>query len=131
MGADIRLVLPGHCLLCFGGLRNEAEARQVLTSADAEHTFYADRDWRQERAGSLASLNGCAATVALRLLEDLVAERVQESTWVHIEFDASGRLNISYPSLPSDRSHCRLCGLMGWGDAGLPRIVELLQLEDF
>jgi hypothetical protein len=43
MGADIRLVLPGRCLLCCGGLRHAAAARQVLASAEAEQTLYAVR----------------------------------------------------------------------------------------
>ena len=30
MGADVRLVFPGQCLLCCCGLRDVAQARQVL-----------------------------------------------------------------------------------------------------
>ncbi|MBI2201218.1 MAG: ThiF family adenylyltransferase [Armatimonadetes bacterium] len=129
LGADVRLVLPGQCLLCFGGLRDEAEARRVLASAEAERAFYAHRDWRSERAGSLASLNQCAVGVAQRLLEDLIAERIQESLWARLEFDASGRLAVSYPtvSLPHDRPPCSLCKLRGWGEEGLPHVAELFR----
>lgn len=129
MGADVRLVLPGRCLLCFGGLRNAAEARQVLTSAEMEGAFYAQRDWQCERAGSLASLNQCAVGVALRLLEDLMAERVQDSTWAHLEFDALGRLAVSYPVVPpaNEPLSCRLCSLTGWGEEGLSRVAQLFR----
>ncbi|MBI3962993.1 MAG: ThiF family adenylyltransferase [Deinococcus sp.] len=128
LGADVRLVLPGQCLLCFGGLRDEARAWQMLASTEAERAFYARQDWRRERAGSLASLNQCAVGVGVRLLEDLIAERVQESTWAHLAFDASGRLTVSYPtgSPRLDRSPCSLCELAGWGEDGLPRVVDLL-----
>jgi len=131
MGLDVRLVLPGHCLLCCGGLSNVVEARQVLASAEAERAFYAQRNWRHERAGSLASLNHCAVGLALRLLEDFIAARVQDSTWAHAEFDPAGRLSVVYPHLPpvSERSTCRLCYLSGWGEEGLSRLVELLRQE--
>jgi len=122
MGADVRLMLPGQCLLCYGGLRNEAEARQLLASANTEHTFHTTRNWQSERAGSLASLNGCATSIALRLLEDLVAERVRESMWAHIEFDTSGRLTVSYPESPKASSYCRICELTGCGEEGLLRV---------
>lgn len=68
MGADVRLVLPGQCLLCCGGLRHPAAARQALVSAEAARTLYAQRDWRRERTGSLASLNLTAVGRALQLL---------------------------------------------------------------
>ncbi len=94
VGADVRFVLPEHCLWCFGGLRHATEARQVLASTEAERDFVAQRDWQRERAGSLGSLNQCAVGVALRLLEDLLDGRVQDSTWAHLEFDAAGRLSV-------------------------------------
>jgi hypothetical protein len=98
MGADIRLILPAEtCLLCWGGLRDETGARRALASADAERALYAQRDWRRERAGSLASLNHLAVSLALRLWEDFLSERVHTSTWVHVEFDDAGRLTVSYP----------------------------------
>lgn len=131
MGADVRLVLPERCLLCFGGLRHAAEAQHVLASAAAEGAFYAQRDWRHERAGSLASLNQCAVGMALRLLEDLIAERVQDSTWLHLEFDAMGRLAVSYPLVPPDNTPhpCRLCSLTGWGEEGLSRVAQLFRQD--
>jgi hypothetical protein len=119
MGADVRLVLPGErCLLCLGGLADLEGARRVLASADAEQAFHAGRDWRRERAGSLRSLNHLAASVALRLWEDLVAGLVRASTWTHIEFDPSGRLTVSHPS-----SHLPFSGISGRDDADPPDSV--------
>jgi hypothetical protein len=131
MGADVRLLLPGHCVLCCGGLRHTAEARHVLASAEAEQAFYAQRHWQEERAGSLASLNQYAASLGLRLLEDLIAAHVQDSTWIHSEFDATGRMSVSYPAvLPPLVSHpCPLCALVGWGEEGRARLIELLRQE--
>ena len=133
MGLDVRLVFPGHCLMCCGRLGNIAEARQVLASAEAERAFYAQRDWQRERAGSLASLNHCAVGLALRLLEDFIAARVQESTWMHLEFDPAGRLSVVYPPVPPvrERPTCRLCRLSGWGADGLPQLIELWRHEEW
>jgi len=128
MGADVRLVLPGRCLLCFGGIRDESAAMRVLESADGEHYFQASRDWQRERAGSVASLNQCAAALGMRLLEDLVGERVAESVWVRLEFDASGRPSIVFPEAerPLGEGRCPLCGLSGFGFSGLEQVRALL-----
>ena len=120
MGADVRLMLPGQCLLCCGGLRDQTGALQVLARAEAERALSAQRDWRHERAGSLASLNQCAVGVALRLLEDFVAARIQDSTWARLAFTPAGALNVTYPpvSSPDTTLRCPLCRLTGWGEDG-------------
>ncbi|MBN1675663.1 MAG: ThiF family adenylyltransferase [Kiritimatiellae bacterium] len=127
MGADIRLVLPGErCLLCLGGLTDEPDARRILRSQREEIRFYAARDWSDERAGSLASLNHTAASLAQRMAEDLVAERIQHSTWLHLEFDAAGVLTASYPdrlTQETPRAACPHCArFQGLGDEGLPLV---------
>jgi molybdopterin/thiamine biosynthesis adenylyltransferase len=130
MGADIRLTVPGNgrCLLCLGGLADPAGARQTLASAEWEQAFRLTRDWQQERQGSLRSLNQVAASIALRLWEEFMAERLRESTWVHLEFNPAGRLEVSYPPAQA-LAPCRLCRLMGLGEEGLPRIPEIIQGE--
>lgn len=132
MGADVRLVFPGHCLLCYGGLRDVAQARQVLASAEAEEALAAQHDWRHERARSLASLNQCAVGLAMRLLEDSVAARLQHSTWVRIEFTPTGQLTVAYPPIPpvAERTSCPLCRLTGWGQEGLPHLRTLWRVDN-
>jgi hypothetical protein len=71
------------------------------------------RDWRRERAGNLRSLNQLAVSVALRLWEDFVAERVTASTWAHVEFDPAGRLSVVYPAFTS-AAHCPLCPVLAY-----------------
>ncbi len=132
MGADVRLVLPGNpaggCLLCLGGLHDPEAARRVLASARAETDSYARREWRRERAGSLLSLNQLAASVAVRLLEDFIGERVVDSTWVRLDFDEAGHLSVAYPpARPAEG--CPLCGLCGLGEAGLSHLAQALSLR--
>jgi len=128
MGADVRLVVPGEpCLLCLG-LADPIGARRMLASADAEQVSYAGRDWRQERAGSLGSLNQLAVLLGLRLWEDFVAERITASTWAHVEFDQSGRLSVAYPPLTTG-VHCPLCPLQGLGEEGVSQVGTLFKGE--
>jgi len=76
---------PGRCLLCSGGLRDESEARRALASAEAERLLReSPADWRQQRAGSLASLNALAAGLATRIIEDLSKEILSRMGSGHI-----------------------------------------------
>lgn len=63
------------CILCLGGLADWAQARSLFFPVSRR----TEADWRRQRAGSLRSLNPIAAHLGLRLLEDLVAERVDGS----------------------------------------------------
>ncbi len=117
MGADIRLIVPGDgCLLCRGNL---SDYRQALTRLCEPAAVEPATDWQEQRAGSLHSLNQIAVGIGLRLLEDLVAERVQGSVWAHLEFDPAGRLTVSYPPVAPPETSCTLCVQAGRGDEGL------------
>ncbi len=121
MGADIRLILPGDgCLLCRGNLSNYAQALENLCNYRVLAGLQ-QREWNQQRAGSLRSLNQLAAALGVQLLQDLVAERIQASTWAHVEFDNAGRLTLNYPPAPqpTDVPTCALCLKAGLGDQGL------------
>jgi hypothetical protein len=124
MGADVRLALPGDgCLLCWGGV---ARPEQVATLRGATgRRAHAVRDWRDERAGSLRSLNQIAVGLGLRLLEDLYAGRVNGSRWVRLSIDAGGTPTIMPMPAPTVRRSCPLCALRGLGDAGVGQIGRL------
>lgn len=126
MGADVRLILPGDgCLLCWGGVANTAEAHQALTSTQTERGFQSRRDWRMERAGSLRSLNQIAVGLAMRLWEELVAERQRQSLWLRLAFDGEGAPHLQ--TLPRQgRPDCPLCQWVGVGDARLPGAIQEL-----
>lgn len=120
IGADVRLILPGDgCLLCRGNLTDYAQAVDDLCN----HRLPASvqRDWRQERAGSLRTLNQIAAALTIQMLQDLVAERLQSSTWAHVEFNEDGHLAVSYPPVQplAGTTACALCAKAGLGDEGL------------
>lgn len=126
MGGDIRLALPDRCLLCLGGVGDEAEGLRLLGSLETERSFLASRDWRAERPGSLRSLNEICAGVAQRNLEDLAGGRLTGSLWTRLEFAANGRMTILHPDPQRSAGLPCFCDLAGWGDAALPRVIGLL-----
>ena len=128
LDADIRLVMPGErCLLDFGSVAHEAAGLRILESPDEEEWFTALRDWREERPGSLASINATAAGVALRMFEDLVAGRIPSSLWCNLAFQADGTMHVSYPNPErAERGLCA-CDIAGWGDGGLRHFTAILR----
>jgi hypothetical protein len=123
MGADVRLVLPGRCLLCLGGVANLDEARRELLAGPGATT--AQRPWYRNRAGSLRSLNGIAVNLGLRLLEDLAASLRTQSTWLHFESDSTGLPRLEHRQASAVQS-CRLCALTGAGDEGVGELPGVL-----
>ena len=129
VGFDVRFVLPGHCLLCFGGMRDPRQAEQVMFSPHDERRVYSSRNWRNERNGSLASLAQCATATAMRMLEDFIGKRIDRSTWLRENFYANGRTSITYPLVSGrvDNLECPVCRLAGTGDIGLPYIQRIFE----
>jgi molybdopterin/thiamine biosynthesis adenylyltransferase len=125
LAADVRLILPERCLLCYGGVSGEATGRMVIASPDKES---APRDWRQERAGSLDSLNDLAACAARRLLERCIAGVQRQSAWLQFDETDEFPLRLNEPKPPSERE-C-FCSIAGWGDAGIPRVLEVLSKRE-
>ncbi len=99
-GAEIRLTLPGEgCLLCAGG---------VAETPDVE-------DWRDQRAGSLRSLNQLATGYAMFLLERVAAGTRAGSVHVIVRLDREGRMEVE-ERLVERRADCPICAASGQGD---------------
>lgn len=112
LGADLRLILPGEsrCLACFGGVTRRLEVEALLRPDEQTPPL-----WSELRSGSLRSLNAVAVHFGLRLLEDLVDERVSESLWLRLEYE--GALPGIRRITPTPVADCPLCRRLGWGDA--------------
>jgi molybdopterin/thiamine biosynthesis adenylyltransferase len=127
MGADVRLVLPGQCLVCFGGIADFAEGRSSLLAPSGwSPTPPAPVDWRRQRTGSLRSLNQLATGMALRIFEDFLAGRIEDSTWIHIEIDAQG-IPVVERRTPAADPSCLVCSLGACADEGVDRIRAVLE----
>ena len=118
MGGDVRLILPGDgCLICRGNLTDYTQAIEDLCNHRLPTELQGD--WNQQRAGSLRTLNQLAAAIGVQMLQDLVAERIESSTWAQVEYDTAGHLTVRYPSVPPPSDSCPLCAKAGLGDEGL------------
>jgi hypothetical protein len=121
-GADVRLLLPGRCLVCGGGLEGLEGARAALRTGRIP---WRTGDFRTERLGSLRSLNMAAVGHGQILLEHLLTGALRDSTWLQLDLDAAGLPRWAHRSLPVT-ANCMLCRLSGSGDRGLLRLPELL-----
>lgn len=115
MGADVRWVIPGErCLMCMGGVARLEHIAVVREGALQELQHRQTRNWRQERAGSLRSLNQIAAGLALRMLEEYLACRLRTSLWLRLTYEGAIPTIRQMP-LADSASGC-LCQIAGGGD---------------
>lgn len=103
-GADVRMILPGRCLMCVGGI---PFAEPAVGDRD---------DWRAVRAGSLRSLNAIAVALAMRAIEDLMAGALESSLWVRARYTADGIPSVQAVEIPPP-GQCMFCEFAGVGDA--------------
>jgi hypothetical protein len=106
IGADVRLVTPGRCLLCFGGIRPATQQ----SGSD---------EWRVGgRTGSLRSLNQIAVGQVMRLIEEYAGGRLAANTWLQTDYAENGlpSMRLSDPVAPRS---CPGCFARAMGDAGL------------
>jgi hypothetical protein len=123
MGADVRFVVPGRCLVCTGGVANLASAREaILTGRPLQRTG----DFRSERLGSLRSLNTLAVGLGQTLLEQYVEGRVRDGAWLQADVGQDGVPRLTRATI-APRPECPLCGLTGRGDEGLRDLAEVLR----
>ena len=121
-GGDIRLILPGEqrCVVCFGGVNN---LRQALSLTGK----YPDdpRSWDQLRSGSLRSLNQIVVHLGVRMLEDLIDERINSSQWKQYD-ESNGQTQIQALE-PAHDPMCPLCAEPALGDLSLPELPKITE----
>lgn len=116
LGADIRLTLPGdRDLSCLGGFAQQDAIQAFSEKKDRVATT----DWWQSKAGALSSWSALVASLGLRLLEDLAAQRIASSQWLRLlqQGDAVAP-TISQLTAAHDR-WCPLCALAGMGHVAI------------
>jgi molybdopterin/thiamine biosynthesis adenylyltransferase len=109
IAADVRLLLPGQgCVCCVGGLSDEDEARYELLAPAGALRRSRQRQWRQERAGSLITINTMAAAVAVQLWLDLLAGHLRTSHWTRLRWRPGQGLEVNEGPV-SAADNCRIC----------------------
>jgi hypothetical protein len=126
-GADVRLVLPGRCLLDTGGIPGWREARDELLAGGGLHPGGGGPEaFRGERQGSLLSLNGVAVFLGIRLLEEMLLGRLTGSIWLQLETAPDGVPSVQRRT-PRPDPACRLCRWAGAGDAGAHLLRDVVK----
>lgn len=127
LAGDIRLILPGQgCLLSLGGLADEEGAWRRLNATPWERLFETRAPWHEQRAGSLRTWNGVTVNLGVQLWLDLLAGRVTGSTWASLDMESGRLARPTYRTFagPHEESSCRICRLLGYGDALAPAREE-------
>jgi len=98
IAADVRLMLPGACLSCVGGL----QTNESLSSNEA-------RMWTSGgRIGSLTSINHLAVGTAQQLYFDLLTEHLTTSFWQRIQWIQGTGLRTAGSPVSGD-ANCKVC----------------------
>jgi molybdopterin/thiamine biosynthesis adenylyltransferase len=107
MGADVRLLLPGEaCVCCLGGLRDPAEAEWEAAAPLGSLRRGRRPEWREQRAGSLLTLNQVAVNLGVQLWLDLLGGGLLRSCWQRLEWtNGVPEVRVGSPA----RARCALC----------------------
>lgn len=118
-GLEIRLIVPGDgCLECWGGVADPEGAEAELRERVREQAALGRTDWREQRAGSLRSLNCMAVGLAMNTLERLVCGELDDSLWTRWTVQGTAQPQLQSLVRRPGPARC-LCAWQGRGDAGL------------
>lgn len=115
-GVDVRLTVPGRCLLCFGGIRDLTSSREI--------------QWWEQRAGSLRSINSVATGLAQTLLERFFSsDGANGPLWVNLVVTADGSIRSQTHHQVESGGACPVCTQMGVGDRMFDAPAERVEDE--
>ncbi|NLS98222.1 MAG: hypothetical protein GXX96_39335 [Planctomycetaceae bacterium] len=113
IAADVRLLVPRQgCVKCVGGLPDEEEARYELLAPPGALRRTAAREWSEERAGSLVTINTMSVAVGVQLWLDLLGGELRTSHWTRLRWHAGRGLEIHEGPVGGSKN-CRVCGARG------------------
>jgi len=113
LAGDVRLLLPRlGCVCCVGGLLNADEARYELRAPPGALPRQPPQPWRQQRAGSLITLNSLTVATAVQLWLDLLAGRLRSSYWHRLHWEPGRGLHTDAAPVGA-APDCPLCGERG------------------
>lgn len=113
IGTDIRLIQPEQgCLACVGGFSKKEILPELVEERIAmanQPVFDKHSDFRQQRAGSLRSINQIASHLGLRLVEQLYTGLINANRYIRFEEESNGLFLQKELNALSDKT-CDLCG---------------------
>jgi len=107
--ADVRLLVPGSCIVCVGGLADADAAWYELNAPVGSLQRGEPVPWSSQRSGSLAHLNTLACSIAVELWLRLLRGEI-ESWWQRITWPTGGALQITGGAVRG-AADCGVCSL--------------------
>lgn len=108
---DVRLLTPdrdGGCIACVGGLRDVEETLYEVGAPPGVLRRGEPLDWRQQRAGSLLTVNSIAVGIGVQTWLDFLAGALRTSYWHRLRWVPGGTMQVD--GGPVGRSDtCRFC----------------------
>ena len=112
MGVDVKMLLPGTCHVCSGGITNELDAIAELNTSPQSDRHYLSANWNESgRVGSLVSLNQIAVGVGLQMWLDLLADRLELSFFLRIAFSRNDGI-VAASTMVIGSLDCKYCGAL-------------------
>ena len=106
---DVRLFFPHEaCAACVGGIPDQEEAELELRLPAGVVPLRPQIDFREQRAGSLVTINAIAAATAVQNLVNALSGELKASTWTRFQWDQRG-LNQEFGIVVSP-VRCMICG---------------------
>ncbi len=110
MSGDVRLFLPRQgCAACVGGIADREDAELELRLPPGVRPIRPSIDFRQQRAGSLVTLNAITVSIGIQHLIDTLTGRSTTSRWSRVDWRPDGLLvaDRAVSGLPE----CKWCGI--------------------
>ena len=105
--ADIRLLLPGSCVACVGGLADPDAAWYELNAPPGSLQRGEPVSWSAQRSGSLAHLNTLACSIAVEIWLQLLRGEI-DSWWQRLTWPAGAPLQVT-GSAVQGTNNCPVC----------------------
>lgn len=122
LGADVRITVPGdRDLCCLGGFANGAALERWALGQPRQPLIR----WQDAKAGALSSWSAMVAGLGMRLLEDLAAERLQQSHWCRMTQGGRERSPRVQDLGAEHDPYCPLCAVAGLGNEALKQLHDL------
>ena len=98
------------CVACVGGLRDVEETLYELGAPTGVRRRGEPLDWRQQRAGSLLTINSIAVGIGVQTWLDYLAGSLRTSYWHRLRWVPGGAMQVD--GGPVGRAaDCRFCRL--------------------
>ena len=108
--ADARLIVPpdGGCLVCVGGLDGLEALESDLVAPPGMLQRRPRPGWRQQRAGSLITINSMVVGAGVQIWLDLLSGKIKTSFWQRLSWETASGLRAEGAEVTGD-ADCRYC----------------------